>query len=101
MTDDYVSRELCEERKCIMDERFKRDKDAIETLQENMNTLTKLVTELATIQRTNSDVQAEHEKRIRNLEQVPAGKWDRLVGYIMAALASGFIGYFVSTIIGQ
>lgn len=89
MTDDFVSREVCEERRCTLDERFARDKTAIGNLEESMATLTKLVTELATIQRTNTQTQAEHEQRIRTLELRPAGKWDKLITGVIGAVAGG------------
>lgn len=87
--EEYISKEVCNERKCTMDERFARDKADILTLQEEMLALTKLVSELATMQRASAETQHEHEKRIHALELQPAGRWDKLITGIVGAVAGG------------
>lgn len=95
----YMLKAACAEREKTMDERFARDKTAIETLEHNMATLSTLVTELATLQKTSAQTQAEHEKRIRALELQPAGKWDKLTGGIIGAIAGGLGTLILNTII--
>lgn len=98
--DDYVHSAACHERKEAIDQRFRRDKEAIDAINENMATLTELVSRLAAMQEVSAKDMSDHEKRLRTLEQAPAGKWDRLGGYITAALASGLIGYLLSGLVG-
>jgi len=101
MGEDYVTREVCNERKCIMDERFARDKADITTLQEEMLALTKLVSELATMQRANTETQHEHDKRIHALEMQPAGRWDKLITVLITAVATGLGTMALNAVIGR
>lgn len=95
----YMLESVCTARGKMLDERFARDRTAIEELERNIATLSKLVTELATLQKTNAQTQAEHEKRIRALELQPAGKWDKLQNTVVTAIASGLVGYMLSNLI--
>ncbi len=100
MGEEYVTREVCNERRCTMDERFARDKADIQTASNKIDTLVEMVTELTALQRTNTEVQQEHEKRIHALEMQPAGKWDKLTTGIIGAIAGGLGTMVINAIIG-
>lgn len=102
MTDSpYMLKATCAVRSKTLDERFARDKTAIEDLERNMATLSSLVTELATLQKTSAQTQAGHEERIRALELKPVGKWDKLTSGIIGALASGLGTLILSNILNK
>lgn len=93
---EFVPRAVCEERKKSIDERCHRDKEAIESIEKNIATLTQLVTELATMQKTNAETQRKNDERIRALELRPGGKWDKFTGAAIAAIGGALAGYIVN-----
>jgi len=78
--------------KKLCDERFRRDKEDIAENKVGLESLTKLVTEMATMQKHSMAQTADQETRIRALES-KGGMWlDRIIslglGAIIAYLAT-------------
>lgn len=92
----FVPAEVCAARNKAIDERCHRDKEDIKAIESNIATLSKLVAELAQMQKDNAEVQHSHEKRLRALEHRPGAMWDKLVTALLAAVGGGLGGYLIN-----
>lgn len=87
-----VSRDEYEGRKKLCDERFERDKKRISDAEDDISTLTKLITQLAEIVKTSAESDKDQEQRIRSLENQPAKRYDAIWAFVVGAAISGAIG---------
>ena len=81
-----IERKEYEVQKRLCDDRFSRDKEAIAQNDAAIANLTRLVTEMATMQKQSMAQTADQETRIRALEN-RGGIWlDRIVSLALGAL---------------
>ena len=98
---EYVTKEAYEGRCKIADERFARDKDRVDRLEkmiEESHELAQSDHELATEMKSMRKDIDSLSKRQEIIEQKPAKRWEQAMGYIMAAVLSGVVGYFIAAI---
>ncbi len=95
MPDEYMTRDMCEQKHKVCDERFLRDKERIQSVEKLCEAIAGLVVEL---KHTNKMIES-HESRIKALEERPVKRWDGLVSTCIAAIAGGLIGYLISAIL--
>ena len=85
MDNNPVTKAEYEGRKDVCDERFARDKERISSIEENLSTISSLVTKMAQLQTASTEKTEDQEKRIRTLEQ-RGGKWfDKIVDVVLGA----------------
>lgn len=96
MDEKVVSKDEFDGRTVVCDERFGRGKDRLTKIEQNLQTLSEMITKMAALQ-SNSIVKADdQEARIRALEK-RGGKWlDKIVEIALGI----FVGYFVSKSFG-
>ena len=95
MSEDFMTRGMCEEKHKVCDERFMRDKERIQSVENLCEAISGLIIEL---KHTNKMIES-HESRIKALEERPVKRWDSLVSTCIAAIAGGLIGYLISAIL--
>ncbi len=71
----------------------------LEAQQKEIQSLTNSVSELAHSMKSMCDEQKEQHERLKKLEEVPATNWNNLVKTIVAAFASGMVGYLLAVLI--
>lgn len=103
MTDEQIAVALAEIKKEIGS--LKHRVDDLEDLTKAINELSMSVRELAINVSSNNERMDSYEMRLRQqgerigeLEKKPARQWDKLMGVLLTALASGIIGYLLSNI---
>lgn len=83
---EAIERKEYEVQKRLCDDRFSRDKEAITQNDTAIANLTRLVTEMATMQKQSMAQTADQETRIRALEN-KGGIWlDRIISLALGAL---------------
>ena len=83
---EAIERKEYEVQKRLCDDRFKRDKEAIAQNDTAIANLTRLVTEMAIMQKQSMAQSADQETRIRALEN-KGGIWlDRIISLALGAL---------------
>lgn len=91
---ETIERKEYEVQKRLCDDRFSRDKEAITQNDTAIANLTRLVTEMATMQKQSMAQTADQETRLRALEN-KGGVWlDRIVSLALGAL----IAYLASIV---
>ncbi|MEA5047887.1 MAG: hypothetical protein VB034_04670 [Eubacteriales bacterium] len=92
---ETIERKEFEGQKRLCDERFKRDKEDIQDSKASLEDLTRLVTEMAAMQKQSMAQTADQETRIRALES-RGGAWlDRIISLVLGAL----IAYLASIVL--
>lgn len=96
MTEAAFSRGEYTARKETCDERFKRDKERLEELEENTKDIQKLTIEISQLVKRHDDMLKEQGDRITALEQRP-GKWmDGAVAAGIAAMVAAAVGFLMN-----
>ena len=92
---EMVSETLCSERRKIMEERFARDKERIETLEKLCADLQKLSTQMGELLKKydeqiseNKEQLKEQDARLTAIEQKPLRWWEKLTGAIVTAIGA-------------
>lgn len=87
-----------------VDEAIQQAKSAhrrLDRLEAEVNDLHKLTEAVAVtaanVSRLQEDV-TEMKEDVKSLAAVPAKRWDAVIGYVMAALASGIIGVIIGLV---
>ena len=87
-------------------ESLKRRISEVEALTRSINELAGSVKELAVTVSNNNERMNSYEDRLKHqgerigdLEKNPAKKWENLSGVIVAAMASGIVGFMLSNIL--
>ena len=92
---ESIDRKEFDGRKTLCDERFRRDKEGIAENKDGLEDLTRLVTEMAAMQKQSMACTADQETRIRALEN-RGGVWlDRVISLGLGAL----IAYLASVVL--
>lgn len=70
--------------------------DSMEIVQKEIRDLAMSVNDLAGSVRNMCEDVCDINARVKLMEEKPSKRWDQLVGYVLAAVCSGLIGYLLS-----
>ena len=96
---DPVSDTLCRERQRVQDERFKRDLERIEDLEQVCDKLNRLSIEISELVKKHDEQLAAQAQRLESIEQKPLRWWEKFTGAIIAALGSAVGGGMLALLI--
>lgn len=72
--------------------------DRLETEVNDLQKLTEAVAVTASnVSRLQEDI-TDMKKDVKALAAIPAKRWDQVIGYVMAALASGIVGVIIGAV---
>lgn len=80
-------------------QRSKSNEHRIEALEKSNEAVVALAKSFSAMSQKQEDMDAdikEMKADVRRLADKPGKRWEAAAGYIMAALASGIVGYFLS-----
>lgn len=97
---DPVSDTLCRERQRVQDERFKRDLERIEDLEQVCDKLNRLSIEMSELVKKHDEQLTAQAQRLDAIEQRPLHWWEKFAGAIVTALGAA-IGGCLLTMIAQ
>lgn len=89
---DMVEETLCKERQRIHDERFARDKERIEDLEQVCDKLNRLSIEMSELVKKHDEQLVQQAQRLEAVEQKPLRWWEKFTGAIITALGSAIGG---------
>ncbi len=95
-----VSDTLCRERQRVQDERFKRDLERIEDLEQVCDKLNRLSIEMSELVKKHDEQLTAQAQRLDAIEQRPLHWWEKFAGAIVTALGAA-IGGCLLTMIAQ
>ena len=78
--------------KLLFDERFARDKERIDKIDELLRKLSDCQIQLTEIEKNNQDKLADHEKRLDEIEHRPRDWVDKAVSGMIAAAVAFLMG---------
>ena len=100
---EQVPEELCTERRKVYDERFARDKERIENLEEVSGQLKDIASRTTTLLEKyderfikNEKQLKAHEERLDAIEGKPARSWERIRNEILKAVGSAIGAYLLT-----
>lgn len=96
---EMVEENLCRERQRIHDERFARDKERIEDLEQVCDKLNRLSIEMSELVKKHDEQLAQQGKRLEVVEQKPLRWWEKFTGAIITALGSAIGGGMLALLI--
>lgn len=94
-----VSKDICEAKMNMHDERFRRDKERLDKFEESiakLNEASALLTQMLAI---HSEDIKDHASRITTLEHRPGSLWDKLIGGIIGAVSGGLVATVMALIL--
>ena len=94
-----VSKEAFDGRNHLVDERFARDKERIEQLEDSLKKVSDLTVQMAEILKQNNEKTNTHEHRLDALESKPSAWLDRIVAAVIGAVIAGVVGTMLSGLI--
>lgn len=96
---DNIAPEICAEHQKVIDERFARDKERIETLEDNQKRIELLTVQMGEILKNQNEAIKNHSSRLEHLESRPGGLWDKVVSGIIAAVTGGLAAALMALIV--
>lgn len=96
---ETVSDVLCRERQRVQDERFARDKERIEDLEQVCDKLNRLSIEMSELVKKHDEQLTRQDKRLEAIEQKPLRWWEKFTGAIITALGSAVGGGVLALLI--
>ncbi len=97
----YVTRDQYDGRNQVVDERFARDKERIDSQEEDMRKVQALTIEMALLNKKHDEQIDKHEQRITRLERQPADQYGKIKTSVVTAIVSGAVGYAISAIVAS
>lgn len=101
-----MSTDVCTERMRIQDERFARDKERIEYLEQVCDDLQRLTVQMGELLKKYDEELQDHREQLRAqderltaIEQRPAKWWDKLIGTIITAVGSAIGGSLLTLLV--
>jgi len=82
----------------VCDERFRRDKERIEKMEEAIDRISAVDARLGFIVDQLKARQDEQEQRIGDLEKKPARRWELVVTTVITLAVGGVFGYIMSVV---
>ena len=86
---DYVTEDLCKERRCVQNERFSRDQERLGKGEGKIDSVEKAVVLLTEMAKQTKEELSDHDKRLETLEHRPSLLWDKVIFGIISAIVSG------------
>lgn len=80
----------------LVDERFGRDKERLDKLDDAMAQMTTLCTQLSEIQRRDHEDLKEHDSRICELEHRPSQWIDRIVAAVISSGVAAAVSFLIA-----
>lgn len=96
---DFVTHDEYAGRNQLCDERFARDKHAIEEHEAMLREVRELNIKLTQMIERHDKELEEHGKRLTAIEHKPADTWGKLKVAFLTAIVSGIAGYVVSAVV--
>lgn len=97
--ESYVTKDAFAGRCALDDERFTRDKERIESLEDAMREVSKLSVEIGQMVKQQAAEAKEQKCRVEELEKKPSIWWDRLLQWLLSAVVSGIVAYFITRLV--
>jgi hypothetical protein len=82
----------------VCDERFRRDKERIEKMEEAIDRISAVDAKLGFVVDQLKTRQDEQEQRIGDLEKKPARRWELVVTTVITLALGGVFGYIVKSV---
>ena len=92
-SDHSVNTDVCNERYRHFERELDNGKERMDKHSETLDRLDRLITEMATLNRTSSETLQKHEERIGSLENRPGALWDKVISGVIAAAVAAFMAY--------
>lgn len=96
--EQYVSTDVCNERRENAAERFSRDKERLDKVEVTNEDLKQITVRLDTLIEKQAQQIENHEERIETLEKHPSQLWDRVLFALIGAVCSGLVGILMNGI---
>lgn len=96
---ESVNQEVCAQRGKVYDERFARDKERLDKLDNKQDRIETLTVQMGEILKNQNKAIDNHDARITTLEHRPGGMWDKIVSGIIAAVTGGLISALIALIL--
>jgi len=97
--EDFVTKEVHEEFVKRMEEEDKRQNKRIEIIEEKQSQISELVTSVKVLAANVENIAKEINEqgiRLKEIEGKPGKRWEQLVGYILSAVVTAVIAYFLT-----
>lgn len=96
---ETVTPDICLQHQRVMDERFARDKERLEKLENNQDRIEVLTIQMGEILKNQTETLKSHTSRLEHLERRPGGLWDKVVSGFIAAITGGLAAALMALII--
>lgn len=96
---ETVSRVYCDKNHEMVNERFTRDKERIESLEDISRRLSELTVELQQITKRHDTDLADHGTRLRELEKRPGQVIDKAITALISAIVGGLASAVMALIL--
>ena len=87
-----MNENTCELMQKLYDERFERDKERLDHLDNLTTEVSKCSIQLSEMVRAHNDKLADHDKRLADIEDRPTALWDKVTSGIIAAVVAFLMG---------
>jgi molecular chaperone GrpE (heat shock protein) len=97
--DTFVTKEVHEEFVKRMEEEDRRQNKRIEIIEEKQTQISELVTSVKVLAANVENIAREINEqglRLKEIEGKPGKRWEQLVGYILSAVVTAVIAYFLT-----
>ena len=96
MEQKFVNEGVYKEHSKMCDERFRRDKEAIEKLESDTEDIKRLTVEIAALVKKNDDTFEKHDRRITSLEHKPSVWIDRIISAGISTVVASVVASVLS-----
>ena len=96
---DTVTPDICLQHQRVMDERFARDKERLEKLEDNQSRIEILTVQMGEILKNQNEAIKNHTSRLEHLESRPGGLWDKVVSGLIAAVTGALAAAIMALIV--
>lgn len=97
MEEKCVTERECEVYREMQKERFGRDKERLDDLEQLTREISICNTRLAALAETHTERLGDHDRRIDTIEKRPGSLWDKVIFGIISAVVSAVVSIFLST----
>ena len=93
---ENVSKAAFDGRSQVVDERFARDKERIDTLESNLKIISDLTIRMGEILDNNNKRLTDHERRLDKQESKPSAWLDRIISGVLGAVIAALVAAVMS-----
>jgi len=97
--EDFVTKEVHEEFVKRMEEEDKRQNKRLEIIEDKQTQISELVASVKVLAANVENIAKEINEqgiRLKEIEGKPGKRWEQLVGYILSAVVTAVIAYFLT-----